>query len=47
MIHKQRKMDVSREHISHVLPLKEVLLSFQTGFSLVSAAVICAILECI
>ena len=42
-----RKMDVTRERISHILELKEVLLSFQTGFSLVNAAVVCAILESI
>ena len=40
-----RKMDVTRERISHILELKEVLPSFQTGFSLGSAAVVCAILE--
>ena len=38
-------MDVTREHISCILELREILLSFQTGFSLVSAAVVCAILE--
>ena len=42
-----RKMEVTREHISCILELKEILLSFQTGFSLVSAAVVCAILESI
>ena len=42
-----RKMDVTREHISHSLELREVLLSFQTGFNLVSTAVVCAILESI
>ena len=42
-----RKMDVTREHISHILELREILLSIQTGFSLVSAAVVCAILESI
>ena len=40
-----RKMDVTRDCISHILELKEVLLSFQTGFNLVSAAVVCTILE--
>ena len=40
-----RKMDVAREHISHILELREILLSFQTSFSLVSAVVVCAILE--
>ena len=42
-----RKMDVTRECISHILELTEILLSFQTGFNLVSAAVACAILESI
>ena len=37
-------MDVSREHIGRILELREILLSFQTGFSLVNAAVVCAIL---
>ena len=40
-------MDVTREHISRILELRKVLLSFQTGFNLVSAAVVCAILESI
>ena len=30
-----RKMDVTREHISRILELREILLSFQTGFNLV------------
>ena len=44
-----RKVDVTRECISRILELslREILLSFQTGFSLVNAAVICAILESI
>ena len=42
-----RKMDVTREFISCILELREILLSFQTGFSLVNAAVVCAILESI
>ena len=42
-----RKMDMTREHISHILELREILLSIQTGFSLVNAAVVCAILKCI
>ena len=42
-----RKMDVTRERISRILELREVLLSFQTGFNLVSAAVVCVILESI
>ena len=40
-----RKMDVTRERISRILELREILLSFQTGFSLVNAAVVCVILE--
>ena len=39
-----RKMDVTREHISCILELREIPLSFQTGFNLVNAAVACAIL---
>ena len=39
------KMDVTRERISCILELREILLSFQTGFNLVDAAVVCAILE--
>ena len=42
-----RKMDVTREHISHILELRQILLLFQTGFNLVNAAVVCAILESI
>ena len=42
-----RKMDVTMERISRVLELRETLLSFQTGFNLVNAAVVCAILESI
>ena len=42
-----RKMDVTRECISHILELREVHLSFQTGFNLVNAAVVSAILESI
>ena len=40
-----RKMDVTRERISRILELGEILLSIQTGFSFVNAAVVCAILE--
>ena len=40
-----RKMDVTRERISCILELREIHLSFQTGFSLVNAAVVYAILE--
>ena len=39
-----RKMDVTRERISCILELREILSSIQTGFSLVDAAVVCAIL---
>ena len=40
-------MDVTREGISRILELREILLSIQIGFSLVNAAVVCAILESI
>ena len=40
-----RKMDVTRERISRILKLRKILPSFQTGFSLVNAAIVCAILE--
>ena len=36
-----RKMDVTRERISRILELREILLSIQTGFSLVNAACLC------
>ena len=42
-----RKKDVTRERISCTLELRDILLSFQTGFNLVNAAVVCAILESI
>ena len=42
-----RKMDVTRKHISRILELRAILLSFQTGFNLVNAAIVCAILESI
>ena len=42
-----RKMDVTRERISRILELREILLSIQTGFNLVNTAVVCAILEII
>ena len=35
---------MTRERISRILELREILLSFQTGFNLVNAAVVCAIL---
>ena len=47
MIYKHRKMAVTRERISLILELREILLSIQTGFRLVNAAVVCAILETI
>ena len=40
-----RKMDVTRERISNILGLRKILLSFQTSFNLVNAAVVCAVLE--
>ena len=40
-----RKMDVTRERISRILELRGILLSFQTGFNFIDAAVDCAILE--
>ena len=40
-------MDVTRECVSHILELREILLSLQTGFNLVNAAVACVILESI
>ena len=42
-----RKMDVTRERISRILELREILLSCKTGFSLVNTAVVCAVLESI
>ena len=42
-----RKMDVTRERISRILELREILLSLQTGFNLVNTNVVCAILESI
>ena len=38
---------MTRERTSRIMELREILLSFQTGFSLVNAAVVCAILESI
>ena len=40
-----RKMVVTRERIGLILELREILLSFQTGFSLVNAAVVSAICD--
>ena len=42
-----RKIDVTRERISCIFELSKILLSLQTGFSLVNAAVVCAILDSI
>ena len=42
-----QKMDVTRERISRILELREILPSFQNGFNFVNAAVVCAILESI
>ena len=42
-----RKMDVTRERINRILELRKIPLSFQTGFSLVNAVVVCTILESI
>ena len=42
-----RKMDVTRERISRIFELRQKLLSVQTGFSLVNAAIACAVLESI
>ena len=38
-------MNVTSERVSRILELREILLSFQTGFNLVNAAVVYAILE--
>ena len=40
-------MNVTMERLSRILELREILLSNQTGFSCVNAAVVCAILESI
>ena len=40
-----RMRDVTREPISRISELREILMSFQTGFNLVNAAAVCAILE--
>ena len=41
-----RKIDVTRV-VSHILEQREILLSMQTDFNLVGAAVVCAILKSI
>ena len=38
---------MTRERIGRIVELREILLSIQTGFSIVNAAVVCAILESI
>ena len=40
-----RKMDLTKERISRILELRETFLSFQTGFNIVNAAFVFAILE--
>ena len=40
-------MDVTRERINRIFELRIIRLSFQTGFNLVNAAVVCVILESI
>ena len=42
-----RKMDVTRERFNRILELREILLSFETCFNLVDAAVARDILESI
>ena len=41
------KVDATRERISRILELGEMLLSFQSSFNPVNGAVVCAILESI
>ena len=43
--HVYREMDVTRQCTCCILGLREILLSLQTGFNFVSAAVVCAVLE--
>ena len=45
--HVERKMDMTRERIGRIWELREIFLSFQPGFNLVNATVVCAILESI
>ena len=40
-------MNTTRERISRILELREILVSFQTGFNFANAAIVCAILESI
>ena len=42
-----RTMDVTNEPVNRILELRKILLSFQTDFNLVNAAVVCAIMESI
>ena len=42
-----RKTDVTRERMTCILELREMLLSFQTDFNLANAAAFCAVLESI
>ena len=42
-----RKLDVTRERISRILELREILQSFQVGINLVNAVVVRAILKSI
>ena len=35
-----RKMDVTRERIGSILELRKIVLSFETGFNLVSAVIL-------
>ena len=43
----QADVEIGSESFSRILELRETLMSFQTGFNLVNAAVVCAILESI
>ena len=45
--HVYRKIGVTRERISRIFELREILLSFQNGFNFVNAAVVCVTLESI
>ena len=40
-----RRTDVTRARTSYTSELREIHLSFESGFNLVNAAVVCAILE--
>ena len=42
-----KKIDVTKERTSHIVELREILRLFQTGFKLVNAAFVCAVLESI